>query len=346
VLSFALAIAAVGTAMSLAWSPAVHAQLQDRSIRSTERDGPGAEYSLGSRLYLALSFNQPEYIGRLFLEAGEQPRLTDGRPTVAAIYDGFADMLSQEKQWDRSLAEIRKWQIREPGNPQAQLTEAAYWIAYGRFARGSDFIYKVPPRALELMHDRMSKAAEVLETIRPSANANPMWYALMLNAAMMDGWPETRRAALFAEAVHADPYFFATYVPMANSLTPRWGGDLRTYHDFVEAAVKRTSAKEGISYYARLYWILAGIEWDRAPFRDLGIPWPKMKSGFDDLMQRYPDSQWNLHHYARFACLADDGKTFNKLRPSLDLNAMNRMPPVWSGAYTLEFCTEQFSKRT
>ena len=95
--------------------------------------------------------------------------------------------------------------------------------------------------------------------------------------------------------------------------------------------------------YALLYWALSGGEWDKDPFKDLHIPWKNMKRGFDDLIKRYPDSQWNLHHYAFFSCRANDGKTFNQLRPKLDVQMLHLMPPIWNQAYTLDYCTDRFS---
>jgi hypothetical protein len=325
--------------------PVAYGQLTDRAIRSDERDGPNADHVLGLRLYTALQYDNPEFLAKLFLEAHEQPTLADGKSTVVAIYTGYKNILVQEKQWEPQLEKIRKWQASEPQNVNAVLTEAAYWIAYGRFARGAQFATNVPPKAFELMHERMVRAKAVLEAIRPAAATNQVWYVQMLNIALIDGWSAARRATLFSDAIRADPYFYSTYGQMAASLTPRWGGSLNEYHHFVESAVARTQSREGNSYYARLSWNLAEIESNQDPFRDLRISWRKMNAGFDDLMRRYPDSQWNLHHYAYFACRAGDGKTFNKLRPTLDLQKMNRMPTIWGQAYTLEFCTDQFTQR-
>jgi len=285
-------------------------------------------------------------VALLFRQAREQPRTTDGRSTIAAIYTGYGDAVAREMQWDEHLVHIREWHAREPDNVHPVLAEGAYWIAYGRFARGGQFAASVPQRAFELMHERMARARAVLETIKPSAAENPVWYVEMLTIALIDGWDTTQRLAVFTEAMRADPYVYASYSRMATSLAPRWGGSLKEYHVFVESSVARTRPREGNSYYALLYWNLADIESNQEAFRELGIPWQKMRSGFDDLMERYPDSQWNLHHYANFACRAGDGATFNKLRPKLDTQKMFQMQPIWKNAYTLEFCTDQFTRRT
>jgi len=133
---------------------------------------------------------------------------------------------------------------------------------------------------------------------------------------------------------------------MATSLMPRWGGKLADYHRFVETAVITTKPIDGNSMYARLYWHLSDNgDCCQDMLLTLGIPWPKMKSGFDDIMQRYPGSQWNRQNYAYFACREGDGKTFLELLPKLDQNVIESYN-VWRGSYTLDYCKAQFTSRT
>jgi hypothetical protein len=287
-----------------------------------------------------------EKLAKVFQRLKETPTLIDGRPAIAVMFGGYDIILSDEDKWRGHLERLQKWREIDKENVNGALTEAEFWIAYAFNARGGQYSAQVPKLAFDLMHERFAKAEAVLETIRPAAADNPVWFSQMLTIAMMEGWNGERRLELFNDAVRADPYFFPVYSAMATSLTPRWGGNLRDYHRFVESSVARTRPREGDTYYARLYWVLASTEFDQDPFRDLGISWPKMNKGFEDLMERHPKSQWNLHHYAYFACRADDGKTFNRLRPKLDLTNAVVVQRAWRDAYSLEFCTEKFSQRT
>jgi hypothetical protein len=124
-------------------------------------------------------------------------------------------------------------------------------------------------------------------------------------------------------------------------LTPRWGGGIDEYREFVEDAVRRTRATDGAAMYAGLYQAYAGVEFDK-PFRELGIPWAKMKAGFEDLMARYP-SPWNVNHYASFACRANDKEAFLKLLPKL--SSPNIRQRAWPTGYSLENCKETFMIR-
>ena len=104
------------------------------------------------------------------------------------------------------------------------------------------------------------------------------------------------------------------------------------------AKLGRRSLRPGVVNRVRGYWVLINTELDQEPFTVLGIPRERMKGGFDDLMARYPDSQWNLQHYAYFACRADDGKTFKELLPKLAVKLPYTMPAPWRGAYTRDYC--------
>ncbi len=168
----------------------------------------------------------------------------------------------------------------------------------------------------------------------------------MLRVALLQNWDAKKRAALFEEAIKHEPYYYATYYSMAPFFFARWGGDDNAFDRFVETSVITTSVADGKSMYGRLYWLLAESEPTKDPFLDLGIPWSKMKAGFDDIMVRYPHSQWNVHHYAYFACRVRDRKTFLQLLPLLEWTPEVLRYGAWRGSFTFEYCKSQFTLRT
>jgi hypothetical protein len=308
-------------------------------------DGPYANIVLGLKLIYFLKREEPFNAQALIdSTARSKERLTDGTWVGWKLFAGYEQALQQERPWDEQLARLRQWRTEEPQSAPAALMEASYWSAYAWFARGTQFSANVPDQAFKIAHERMAKARAVLEESKTYAASNPAWYAQMLGVALFQGWPSAERVALFNEAVNAEPLYDGTYIRMANGLTPRWGGSLDDYDRFVRASVAKTKAAYGNVMYARLYWFLSDTEWDKEPFTALRIPWQRMKSGFDDLMKRYPDSQWNLQHYASFACRAGDGKTFMALLPRLAVRVSNTMPSAWREPYTRDYCVTRFGK--
>ncbi len=67
--------------------------------------------------------------------------------------------------------------------------------------------------------------------------------------------------------------------------------------------------------------------------------WPKMKRGFEDLMERHPKSKWNLNNFAKFACLAGDKQTFLKLRGQMGKDVIDA---AWPENTSLDLCETKF----
>jgi hypothetical protein len=266
-------------------------------------------------------------------------RMADGTWELAGMYDGFEIVLRHQGNWDQALVRLQEWRTAFPASRTAAVAEATYWIAYADLARGDGYASEVPPMAWELYNVRMARARKVLEEANDTEN--PHWYSQMLTIAYAQRWPSKNTMELFEEAVRKEPYYYTHYFRVANRLAPRWGGTLKEFHTFVEKSVTRTRGRDGSTMYARLYWILAAIEWNQDPFSVLGIPWVKMRQGFDDLMKRYPDSQWNLNHYAYFACRANDVKTFGRLV----IGIRKPIDQAWSGSYSLDYCKELLLQR-
>jgi len=53
------------------------------------------------------------------------------------------------------------------------------------------------------------------------------------------------------------------------------------------------------------------------------------------MVECYPKSDYVLNAFAKFACMANDGKKFHELRPQLKGRYST---PAWSDAVSLESC--------
>jgi ABC-type nitrate/sulfonate/bicarbonate transport system substrate-binding protein len=271
-----------------------------------------------------------------------QARMDDGTWMLEAMYKGFRQSIGHEGGgWETVEHRLADWRAAHPESVHARLAEVWYWSASAWRARGDAAASQVPKPAWELFRARLAKARAVLDEIRPRAIDNPVWHWAMLHVATAEGASKRERAVIFAEAVRREPSFIAHYTEFAWNLAPRWGGSLKEFGEFTDAAVKRTSATDGNAMYARLYAQLSYAEHDREPFKELRIPWDRMRAGYEDLLARHPKTTSTLHLFASFACRANDGKTFRALQPRLN----PRNFPV-SGAYTWDYCTEVLLQRS
>lgn len=94
--------------------------------------------------------------------------------------------------------------------------------------------------------------------------------------------------------------------------------------------------------YTRLYWMFAKLSGDTEDiFTDGLADWGSMKSGFQELVARYPRSDYVLNVFANFACRAGDKPEYSALRAQ----AMKRFSgSAWSGEYTVADCDARLGK--
>lgn len=65
-----------------------------------------------------------------------------------------------------------------------------------------------------------------------------------------------------------------------------------------------------------------------------------MKEGYEDILHRYPDSDWLRNMYAGMACRAKDGETYRSIMSELGGRVL---PEVWRGKYSIKMCDEHVS---
>ncbi len=92
---------------------------------------------------------------------------------------------------------------------------------------------------------------------------------------------------------------------------------------------------------ARIYWSATQGDFQCDLFSESLARWPRMKSGFDDIVARYPDD-WNLNNYAKFACIAHDKQTTRALLKRIGDNVV---PEAWSPAELFQTCKDWAASR-
>ena len=242
--------------------------------------------------------------------------LSDGQPLLTAIYDGVigcgcGNQLTDEL-WQVRKQRIEEWAKRKPQSTTARLALAAFPVRYAWMARGGGYANTVSPEGWKLFRERMEEGRKSLLALKGNARQDAGWYEMMLDVALSQGWPREKYDALFSEAVEKYPYYSPFYFSRMEFYDARWHGSQQESQRVVEEAVARTRERWGEILYARLNWLIA----DEMMFLTGRIDWPRMKSGFEQMVKDYPDP-WNFHNFAKFACLASDLKTLQTLLPKI-----------------------------
>lgn len=244
-----------------------------------------------------------------------QDTISDGQPLLATIYGGTAGCLSLSCNYPRTLGEwtekekkLKSWLDQYPSSITAQISYAAFFIELGWFHRGGGYSHTVPRESWVLFKENIQKARGILEALPERTKKDAGWSFAMLGVALMQGWPEDQFNQLFYSAISQHPAYVPIYFKKSSYMEPKWYGSHEKFNKYVDEVVLLTKPFLGNQMYARLHWSSSNSKL----FRSGRTDWRKMKLGFEELIEKYPD-QWNINNYAKFSCLAGDREKLREL---------------------------------
>ena len=186
--------------------------------------------------------------------------------------------------------------------------------------------------ACQPFYEGISQAYYHLEASKAVASQDPNWYAQMADVAKAQGWPKPRFDALIDEGLDRYPGYYSIYFSAVGFYAPKWHGSDREIEALARAAIERSP--DGIAMYARIYWFASEVQYGDDLFTDSDVAWGDMKAGLDQVLASYP-SQWNINHFARFACLARDRGKTQELMARIEGEPA---PAVWEPGDSFERC--------
>ena len=235
---------------------------------------------------------------------------------IGAIGEGEAGFLAAEKQ-------VKAWEEKYTNSIAAPIVEGRILTDHAWFFRGTGYANSITAEGSAKFTEYLAKAAETLEKSKPRSSVCPTWHFVMLEVGIGQGWDIAKFDQIFEEGVKLAPDYYDLYFQRACSLLSRWYGSKGEWQAFAEAQAEA----HGAEIYARVVWAVEGYYDSKKPFADGEISWPKMKVGFEKILKDYPDSNWNLNNYCRFACLAGDRATAKEL---FDRIGENRHSRCWT----------------
>ena len=271
-------------------------------------------------------------------------RDVDGKWRLNAL-DTINELHSYTGEWDSHWKIIQKGREQYPESAAFALLEAGYWIRYAWDARGSGYASSITETGRQLFRERLDKAEQILLESKDYASDNPVWYQLYLTTAMAKGWNLENILALFAEAISNHPTNYQIYFNAANALSPKWGGSTELMDLIARAAEEIIDGPEKDVIYARVYWSISrALRENEDLFSDSSVSWPRMKTGFYQLISDFPDSDWNLNHFGLFACQAGDSKAYQDIRSRIGQDRI--LLDVWTGNTSMEACDRSLLSAT
>jgi hypothetical protein len=173
----------------------------------------------------------------------------------------------------------------------------------------------------KLFGERLEQARQVLMEAKERGVQDPCWYTNLLTVAMGQSWGREDYDPVFEKAVAAHPEFYELYAQRDLYLQPKWNGEPGESAKFQQSVGK----EKGAEIYVRLIWFRQSGDlkkYLRAPDKD----WKFIKQGWDAMMAKYPDSNYNLNAYAKWAVARGDRARAKEL---LDKIGDHYHPSVW-----------------
>jgi hypothetical protein len=177
---------------------------------------------------------------------------------------------------------------------------------------------------------------------RRLASGDPNWYLKFLATLRVEKHGNHEEfEQTFADAIRAFPDYYPNYFEAVTYYLPKWKGNALEVEHFARRVMKSRDRRTGRMLYARIYWYTSQNQFKDAIFLSSVAHWDDMREGFEAIVADYPD-QWNINHYAKFACLVGDQGT---TKEAFDMMKGEFIKAAWDSTEQFEKC-QFFAGRT
>lgn len=236
----------------------------------------------------------------------DDPRYACGVSKLVDFYDALEPHYESGSEGvDTRVATFTAWEKARPDSylPKVGFSLAEEWRAYQ--ARGHGWAQNVTAEQWEA-HDRHLKLAmQWAEKALAYDPGDPQLFTHMIGLCRGLKCSREHVDELFASALAINPKYDAVYIPMANSLVPRWSGSADALVDFAEKAADDNKALGNI-VYAKIASVALLIDRDEYRATYPRLSWERILDGYRQTEKLYPGSTRTFHMLARFAYVYED----------------------------------------
>lgn len=237
-------------------------------------------------------------------------RFKRGRWKLPLFYAALKD-LPEGTTWEQRLQLFQKWGAEMPDSVAARVAEADILVSAAWEARGTGYSSGVSEENFRLFKERLAAARTILEEAEKLPETCPALYDVLLRVGQGQGWERAEHEKIFAKAVALEPLYTDFYVKKAHYLLPQWYGRSGEWEKFAETSAEAVKDSVGMELYTRIAWNMGQMYGKKGVdlFKKTDVSWPRMRQGFIDADNRYPDSVIMLNVFAWYACVAGDKET-------------------------------------
>jgi hypothetical protein len=247
---------------------------------------------------------------------------------VGLATDGLKFKKDQSAEWSEAMKKFDLWIEKYPQSPTPYVAQGEALMRRGWTFRGTGWAKGVAEADMRAYLDLAIGTISFLLEHEEIGSRDPHWYRTLADAFNAVGVDKEQFVDLIVSGLDRYPDYDELYFAAAGSLSPKWGGSAAAVEKFARAALARTKDR-GYEIYARIYWA-AGLQGDgRYLFQYPEADWSDIVRGMDDVLERYP-TQWNISHFAFFACYKFDQATTRRYLELVEEPIVERAwgPPI------------------
>jgi hypothetical protein len=236
-------------------------------------------------------------------------RTPSGMWLQSLYYAGIEEYLgnvSIEPGLTQTEESLQNWIAASSDPDTAHLAMAKLMLDKAFRYRGTGYAAEVSEENFKLFYKQISLTKKYLLQHEDISTRDPQWFLLMLVVTRVEeNSSDEMHRSYFDKAVKLYPDYYPVLFTAAENYLPKWGGSKESYDEFARYAAGKISAGQAKAIYARIYWSNICSQCGDRDLPDWREHWRDLKSGFDEIIEQYPE-QWNINSYAHIACAAYD----------------------------------------
>ena len=217
---------------------------------------------------------------------------------------------------------INRWIELKPESITPRIVLAKAYVSLAWEARGTGFSDTIMPEMQKRFDENLKMAEKVLLEAENLKDKDPELYNTLMIANFGLGKRPSDVEPIFLKGIGVEKGYHALYLTMANYLQPKWFGGQGEIEEFADKAVNLTREQEGESLYAIVAQVAIPKYSEANPdaFLKFNFSYDRIKKGFEDILQKYPKSDYYLNTYCFVAAIHKDKDTATHLFEEIGAN--------------------------
>jgi hypothetical protein len=229
---------------------------------------------------------------------------------ITFFFDSICDLPkgTPEGPWQIQLEALRSWFQNDPDSITPRVALARALLNYAFVARGNGWASTVTSEGWRLFDERVTEARRILIVAEYLDASCPVYFAMRLKLALVDGTPRDQYEELFNKSVQAYPTYSNFYRHKAYYLLPRWHGEEGEWENFAATAADNLGGEKGDALYAQIVWSMHDYRFFGNILRETKVDWPRLQRGLGALCRQYPRSIAAPSEYCAISGFATNGR--------------------------------------